>query len=287
MQTAQPQQLVVNDHHWWDGFWNHAKGTTVTGADEPETWYDLVWQVTFEYWFELFERLCPGKRMLECGCGSARVSQYMAQRGYHCTLLDRSEQGLSLAKRNFEERSLKGEFVLGDIKSLGFREGEFDVVYSGGVLEFLGDLQRPAQEMVRVLKPGGLLAANIVPPKFSIQSIADIERTAAYALRNLAGGRFKEAFRWVRHIPREYHVHPWSLHDYLSAYEAAGLISTKGFVTTPFPALALPRMGQKLYARMMKALLPQWRRFNNSESRWSHWWGIGYAIHGIKERAGT
>lgn len=284
MQTAQQEQLLSNDHRWWDEFWTRAHGSATTAERDPETWYDLVWQVTFDYWFELFERLCPGKRMLECGCGSARVSQYMAQRGYHCTLLDRSEQGLALAKRNFDAASLKGEFVLGDIKSLGFRDGEFDVVYSGGVLEFLGDLKRPAQEMVRVLKPGDLFAANIVPPKFSIQSIADIERTAAYALRHLAGGRVRDAFRRVRQIPSEYCVHPWSLQDYLGAYEAAGLVSAKGFVITPFPALALPRAGQKLYARAMKALLPQWRRFNESGSRWSRWWGIGYATHGIKGR---
>lgn len=272
-----------NDDRWWDEFWTRAPVLTATAERDPETWTDLVWQVFFDYWFELFEKLSPGKRMLECGCGSARVSQYMAQRGYHCTLLDRSEQGLSLAKRNFDAHSLKGEFVLGDIKSLGFRDGEFDVVYSGGVLEYLGDLKRPTLEMVRILKPGGLFAASMVPPKFSIQSIADIERTAAYALRNLAGGRVRDAFRRVRQIPGGYHVSPWSLQDYLGACEAAGLVSTKGFVTTPFPALALPRAGQKLYARAMKALLSQWRRFNESGSRWSQWWGIGYTIYGIKK----
>ena len=273
---------MTNTQEWWERFWSERIPKDVTTNKEPETWYDLVWQVAFDYWYELFEKLAPGKRMLECGCGSARVSQYMAQRGYQCTLLDSSEQALSIARRNFESLSLDGQFILGDMNALCLRDQQFDAVYSGGVLEFLDDLEHPIKEMVRVLKPAGIFAANIVPPKFSIQSIADIERTAAYSVRNLARGRFGEVFRRVRQIPCGYQVKPWSLKDYVRACEEAGLASATGLVTTPFPALALPRVAHKLYARAMRALLPQWRRFNESRSRWTEVWGIGYAIHGIK-----
>jgi len=273
---------VKNDQRWWDEFWARQSVPPATRNATPDTWYDLVWHVTFEYWYECFGKHAPGKRMLECGCGSARVSQYMAQRGYQCTLLDNSEQALSIVRRNFEALSLDGEFVLGDITNICFGAGEFDVVYSGGVLEFQDDLGCAVKEMVRVLKPGGVFAANVVPPKFSIQSIADIERTVAYSLRNLMKGNFRDAFKRVRQIPSDYQVKTWSLNDYVRACKEAGLTAVEDFVTTPFPALALPKAAHKLYARAMKALLPQWRRFNESRSRWSELWGIGYAIYGIK-----
>lgn len=273
---------MSNDQKWWNEFWSRGETPATTLGASLETWYDLVWHVTFEYWHDLFDAVGTGKRMIECGCGSARVSQYMAQVGYQCTLLDRSEQGLSLAKRNFDALSVHGNFVLGDINSLCVRDEQFDVVYSGGVLEFLNDLKAPVREMVRILKPGGVLAANVVPPKFSIQSIADIERTAVYSIRNLVQGRFGSAFKRVRQIPRDYQVQPWVLTDYVRAFEEAGLRSVTGLVTTPFPALALPKAAHKVYARAMRALLPQWRQFNRSGSRLNHLWGIGYAIHGVK-----
>jgi hypothetical protein len=77
-------------------------------------------------------------------------------------------------------------------------------------------------------------------------------------------------------------VQPWVLADYVRAFEEAGLQSVTGLVITPFPALALPKAAHTAYARVMRGLLPQWRRFNTSGSRLNHLWGIGYAIHGIK-----
>lgn len=274
---------MSNDQKWWNEFWTKAQISSTTVTLTPETWHDLVWQVTFDYWQEFFEKFAPGRTILECGCGSARVSQYLGQRGYRCTLLDTSDQAILIAKRNFEALSQTANFVLGDIHHLCLADKKFDVVYSGGVLEFMDDLGLAVKEMVRVLKPGGVFAANIVPPKFSIQSIADIERTVVYSIRNLLRGRFTDACRRVRQVPNEYHVHSWTLDHYVHVCEEAGLTSVKGFVTSPFPALALPKGAQKLYGRAMKALLPQWRKFNESQGRWSEWWGIGYTIYGIKE----
>ena len=123
---------MTNTQEWWERFWSERIPKDVTTNKEPETWYDLVWQVAFDYWYELFEKLAPGKRMLECGCGSARVSQYMAQRGYQCTLLDSSEQALSIARRNFESLSLDGQFILGDMNALCLRDQQFDAGENAG-----------------------------------------------------------------------------------------------------------------------------------------------------------
>lgn len=274
---------MANTQKWWDDFWDKQSFPIASGEDTNETWHDLVWKVCFEYWEDIFKSLAPGKKMLECGCGSARVSQYMVKRGYQCTLLDYSESALSLAKKKFEALSLSGTFVAGDINHLCFSDGQFDVVYSGGVLEFFEDVQTPINEMVRVLRPGGIFAANMVPCKFSIQTIADFERTLAYSLRSLARGRFREAFKRVRQIHPDYKVNSLRLHDYVDICERAGLTSVTGLVATPFPALALPSLGKKIYAGIMKKFIKQWRAFNNSKSPWTEVWGITYTIYGIKK----
>jgi ubiquinone/menaquinone biosynthesis C-methylase UbiE len=274
---------MVNTQEWWDDFWIKQPPTVISIKENDETWYDLVWKVSLDYWHDLFEKLAPGKKMLECGCGSARISQYMAQHGYQCTLLDYSEKALMLAKSNFDSLSLDGQFVIGDMSRLSFRDEQFDVVFSGGVLEFFPDVQRPINEMVRVLRPGGVFSANMVPKKFSIQTIADIERTLAHSVRNLMRGRFEDIFKRVQHIPVNYNVNSVTLQDYIGFCEKAQLRPVVGLVTSPFPDVALPRFAKRLYAHVMKKLLKQWRKFNESKSRWTEVWGITYTIYGIKK----
>jgi len=275
---------MSHDAPWWDSFWRDKIRTRIgLGPADDATWFGLVWRVALEQLSELFDRRAPGKDLLECGCGSARVSRHMASAGgYRCTMVDYSRAAIQVAVENFASAGLAGRFVVGDLRGLSFSDGRFDVAYCGGVLEFFPDPGQPIREMVRVLKPGGLFAANIVPRKFSIQSIADIERTVAYSLGNAARGRFKDALKISQSVPRNYGVSRAPLDAYLDACREAGLESVAGFAVTPFPALAMPKAGQKLYGRLLAALLPSWRRFNRSRGRWAKTWGLGYLIYGVK-----
>ena len=218
--------------------------------------------------------------MLEYGCGSAKVSQYMACRGYDCTLLDYSSTGLGLAQAAFRRLGLEGCFVIGDINQLGLAENQFDIVFSGGVLEFFTDFQQPIREVVRVLKPGGLFAINIVPNKFSVQTLADVERTFVQSAKNMAMRRWHQVFRRVRSV--EPSVSTASLQDYVDCLQAAGLTSISARCTSPFPSLSLGKWGNKLYMNTMRRLLRFWRNFNESPSHWTEFWGITYTIYGFK-----
>jgi len=267
---------------WWERFWSERTPDATGLAAEADTWHDLVWKVALEHWHGVFEELAPGRRMLECGCGSAKVSRYMAARRYDCTLLDYSPQGIRLAVAGFTENCLQGRFVIGDLHHLPFSDACFDVAYCGGVLEFFRDIQPPIREMVRVLRPGGLFAANVVPQKFSIQTVADLERTIAHSVRNLSRAHISGAFRAVRAVPADYHLNRARLRDYAECCRTAGLMRIAASVTSPFPALALPALGEKLYVRAMKALVPHWQRFDRSAARWTEVWGTTYTIHGTK-----
>jgi len=264
----------------WNQFWaGHTFDGLVTKKN-PETWTELVWKISLERWHEIFEQLAPGKHMLEYGCGSAKVSQYMALRGYQCTLLDLSETALNLARANFAALSLQGQFIRGDINQLGLADNEFDVVYSGGVVEFVSDIQSVIAETVRVLKPSGLFAMNIVPNKFSCQTLANVERTLVHSIKCLWRRQFREAFTSINHLPPG--VSKATLKDYLRFCEIAGLTSVTGHCISPFPALSLGRRGGQCYVWLLKRFLPQWQRFNQTQRRWAEIWGIAYAIYGVK-----
>ena len=272
-----------NTQKWWDDFWQKEKLSNQNRFDGSLSYFDLIWKVVGKYWHDQFEKFAPGKIMLEGGCGSAKVSQYMARCGYNCTLLDYSQSGLNLARNVFDSSNLNAQFVLGDLNRLPFLDDQFDIVYSGGVLEFFEDVQKPVNEMARVLKPGGILAVNMVPRKFSIQTIADIERTIACSMANLIKGRFDKVFKVVRNIPKEYNVHSFSLERYSDVFKKAGIDSVVARVTSPFPILALPSILEGQYVKMMQKMIRQWQKFNQTDSFMSRIFGITYSIYGIKK----
>ena len=265
----------------WNAFWNAmAVEDILARIEKPETWYDYVWKVGCESWYDVFEKLAPGKKLLEYGCGSAKTSQYMARSGYDCTMLDYSPAGLATAKKAFDSLTLKGHFILGDISRLCFDDDAFDIVFSGGVLEFFNDVQTPMCEIVRVLKPGGLFALTVVPNKFSIQTIADMEITIVQAVKNLARKRWKEAFRIFHSV--EPIVSKANLQDYIRYCEAMGLTDIVARCTSPFPNLSIGSQGGRLYGKLLKHLSGTWRKFNESPRYLTEVLGITYTIYAIK-----
>jgi ubiquinone/menaquinone biosynthesis C-methylase UbiE len=273
-----------DSQQWWEEFWaEQGPGNLTKNGHGATCWNDLVWRVNLEYWRDLFDKQAPGRKMLECGCGSAKLSQFMAHNGYQCSLLDYSENALHQGKKAFSAQSLSGDFYIGDMSQLCFPDNSFDIVFSGGVLEFFDDVRKPIGEMVRVLKPGGIFASNMVPRKISIQTIADFERTLVYSCRNLVKGRFSEVFRRVESVPRHFGVNPMPLQGYIDVCRQTQLESVVGLVMTPFPNLALPKVGKILYARFMSEMMPFWQKFNVSKRRWTEICGILYTIYGTKK----
>lgn len=96
-----------------------------------------------------------GRDVLEAGCGIATDGSQFAQAGARYTGLDASEDALSLARRRFDLLGLDGVLTLGSITDLPFDDGQFDLVYSHGVIHHVPDTQRAINEFYRVLRPGG------------------------------------------------------------------------------------------------------------------------------------
>jgi 2-polyprenyl-3-methyl-5-hydroxy-6-metoxy-1,4-benzoquinol methylase len=105
----------------------------------------------------LLDKVSPGERVLDMGCGTGRFTVPMAAAGAQVTGFDLSEGMLSEARRKLDERDLSAELRQGDMANLPFDDGTFDTVTSMLALMHVPLADRPAvfREVSRVLRPGG------------------------------------------------------------------------------------------------------------------------------------
>jgi ubiquinone/menaquinone biosynthesis C-methylase UbiE len=98
-----------------------------------------------------------GKRCLDVGCGGGRYTIAMARLGAtEATGVDVSTEGLTDAKRRAIGMP-NVSFRKASALELPFEKSSFDFVCCSGVLHHTSDPERGLQELVRVLKPGGML----------------------------------------------------------------------------------------------------------------------------------
>ena len=103
--------------------------------------------------------------LLDAGCGTGLSTYLFSQRKPRVVGLDLSELFLRQGREREGARDLS--LVGGDILDLPFRDASFDLVGSYLVMEFLPDVQRGLEEMIRVLKKDGVLlivAPNLLSP---------------------------------------------------------------------------------------------------------------------------
>lgn len=106
-------------------------------------------------------------RILEAGCGK-RWRLKLDDVQYRLVGLDISQDALELRKSQFDDLD---EAIVGDLRTAGLREGEFDIVYSCYVLEHIEGAELVLDNFFRWLKPGGLLILTI-PDRDSARGFA-------------------------------------------------------------------------------------------------------------------
>jgi len=104
-------------------------------------------------------RLIPdGQVFGDLGCGTGYLSRALVGLCSRLICVDRSAGMLDQAREALERAPLAGtrvEFRRGELDQLPIADGELDGLVAGMVLHHLADLDRPAAEMRRVLRPGG------------------------------------------------------------------------------------------------------------------------------------
>ena len=108
----------------------------------------------------LLPHLQAGLSLLDVGCGPGTITADLARRipGGSVVGVDVPADLMATAQRERGGGNLR--FEVGDVYSLRFESNSFDVVYAHQVLQHLGDPVAALREMLRVLKPGGLVAVR-------------------------------------------------------------------------------------------------------------------------------
>lgn len=109
---------------------------------------------------EFFERLNlpAGSKLLDAGCGAGQLALIAARAGLQVTGCDIATNWIERARARAAAEGLAATFVEGDVQDLPCSNGQFDAVVSVVGAMFAPQPERAASEMLRVCRPGGMIA---------------------------------------------------------------------------------------------------------------------------------
>ena len=112
-------------------------------------------------------KLETGQLLLDMGCGEGRHSiGALLETPANVMGLDLSLEDLNTAKSRLNDFDLSGcdtfcVFGVGNIKNIPIENSSLDAVVCSEVLEHVDSPKESIQELVRVLKPGGIMALSV------------------------------------------------------------------------------------------------------------------------------
>jgi len=106
-------------------------------------------------------------KILDAGCGEGRNLIYFLRNDYQVWGIDKNNDAIQMLK--YLAKSIKKEYPLdrfmsGDVEKMPYADFEFDAIISSAVLHFAENTNHfisMMEELVRVLKPGGILFARM------------------------------------------------------------------------------------------------------------------------------
>jgi SAM-dependent methyltransferase len=140
-------------------------------AAQQRTWSDGDFSMVGAMIYNVSERLAealeilPDERVLDVATGSGNGAIAAARRSWGGSVgLDFVPALLERGRERAAAERLAVEFVEGDAQALPFEDASFDVAMSIFGAMFAPDQERTANELLRVVKPGGRIGmANWVP----------------------------------------------------------------------------------------------------------------------------
>ena len=103
----------------------------------------------------------PGLKWLDIGCGNGAFTELIVERFAPAEVkgIDPSEGQLKFARSRPKTRAV--EFKQGDAMALPYAENSFDIAVMALVLFFVPDPMKGLTEMMRVVRPGGIIAVYV------------------------------------------------------------------------------------------------------------------------------
>lgn len=165
-----------------------------------------------------------GDAILEVGCATGRLTQYLAQRGALAHGVDASPHML----RKAQASNIAGaRFKSGSALDLPYASEGFDCAIAASLLNILAEPQAVLNEMARICKPGGTVSVLVPQAGMSGEAIARLADNLELS------GFSREALRtWHRRAPKMqqetllgYFSHA-GLHEIASASYLDGMVLT-------------------------------------------------------------
>lgn len=103
------------------------------------------------------------RKILDCGAGGRRPKiAIFRELGFNTTGIEISEKQIENANNYGKQNNLELNILQGDMRNLPFEDNSFSFVYSYHTIMHLRkkDIETSIKEMLRVLKPDGLLYVN-------------------------------------------------------------------------------------------------------------------------------
>jgi len=224
-------------------------------------------------------------KILHCGCGTAQWSQPFLVKGHSVVNLDLSPRALGLTRDTLGEFSTK-MLVQADVLRMPFSDSSFDAVMSFGLLEHFEDVCPVIQEMVRVLRPGGILYADIITARFSVRTLEALIALLICLVKRLISFHWQGMLNCLTLLKPSFYENQLSLQQYLEAMTQSGLKRLQAEGIRSFPFLGLPRGVERWYVRVLETLrrrgLPVIVSASRLALRWCPIWGVS----GIQQRQG-
>lgn len=108
---------------------------------------------------DLIKKYSPNKKIIEAGSGTGILSTYLASLGFDSVAIDIDKDILNLSKKIAKEYGAKNKpkFMMDSILKLNYKNKEFDVSFSNGVLEHFSD-----KEIIKTIKKQLKIANTVI-----------------------------------------------------------------------------------------------------------------------------
>jgi SAM-dependent methyltransferase len=151
-----PESDLASPEHWTARY--EMRGQAVAPGWKP---CDYLSRATERILKRGLARKQPAS-ILEVGCGDSTWLPYLAKRtGAQVAGIDYSEVGCRLAKARLDAEGVAGEIYFQDIFSADPAQvGQYDFVYSLGVVEHFADLESILAAISQFTRPGGIVVSE-------------------------------------------------------------------------------------------------------------------------------
>ncbi|MEK6637500.1 MAG: class I SAM-dependent methyltransferase [Pseudomonadota bacterium] len=160
--SAQPSSAKEDVRAFWD---EASCGEALYLAGQTAADYDRQAKARYhlEPYIKEFARFgdAQGRRVLEIGVGLGADHEQFARSGALLSGVDLTDRAIANTRQRLAVFELQSNLQVGDAEALPFSDATFDMVYSWGVIHHSPDTPTAADEILRVLAPGGRFAVMI------------------------------------------------------------------------------------------------------------------------------